>query len=60
MRWVELVFGNPVVTGLVSLTVLGLAVILVPWSPASKEISIPLITGVGSLAGGVAIGRLSK
>ncbi|RPJ12064.1 MAG: hypothetical protein EHM36_00180 [Deltaproteobacteria bacterium] len=60
LKATELIFGNPVVLGLIVLGVLGLAVICVPYSMQSKEISIPLITGVGSLAGGIAIGRLSK
>ena len=56
----ELVFGNPVITGILAITALGSLVICVPNSVASKEVIIPAIAGIGGLASGIAIGKLAK
>ncbi len=56
----ELIFGNPVITGILAITLLGTLVICVPESMLSKDITIPAITGIGGLASGVAIGKLAK
>ncbi len=60
LKLTELIFGNPVITGILAITALGALVICVPDSIATKEITIPAVTGIGGLASGVAIGRLSK
>ena len=58
LRSAELIYGNPVVLGILVLGVLVLAVICIPYAKESKDIIIPGLSGIGGLAGGVAIERL--
>lgn len=60
LKLTELIFGNPVITGILAITLLGALVICVPGAIISKEITIPAITGIGGLASGIAIGKLSR
>ncbi len=60
LKLTELIFGNPVITGILAITMLGTLVICVPNSVMTKEITIPAITGIGGLAGGMALGKLTK
>lgn len=58
IKGIELVWGNPVIFGIMVLGVLALAVICIPYSINAKEIIIPAMSGIGGLAGGLAIGKL--
>jgi hypothetical protein len=62
-RAVELIYGNPVVFGIMVLGIVAVvsAIILmvVPTAPL-KDIIIPAMSGIGGLAGGMAISKLAN
>jgi hypothetical protein len=58
IKGIELVWGNPVIFGIMVIGVLTLAVICIPYAKDAKEIIIPALSGIGGLAGGLAIGKL--
>jgi hypothetical protein len=60
LKTVELIWGNPVIFGIMVLGILALAVICIPYAKDAKEIIIPAMSGIGGLAGGVAISKLSN
>ena len=58
LKGIELVWGNPVIFGIMVIGILLLGVICIPYAKDAEKILIPGLAGIGGLAGGVAIGKL--
>ena len=63
-RAVELIYGNPLILGIIAVGILGLGgAIIFAFAPAGSSVDkivIPAITGVSGLATGVALSKLQK
>ncbi len=61
LRTAELIWGNPVVLGICGLVLLGALAILCAENVVKAGETVKLIvTAIGSLSSGIAIGKLSK